>query len=68
MAFPRYTGADGVEEFCRRLVETEGVLLLPASVYTSDLAVVPADRFRIGVGRRDPGPALAALHRYLDRR
>jgi aspartate/methionine/tyrosine aminotransferase len=65
VAFPRYRGSDGVEEFCRRLVETEGVLLLPASVYASDLAVVPADRFRIGVGRRDPGPALEAFGRYL---
>jgi aspartate/methionine/tyrosine aminotransferase len=65
VAFPRYRGPDGVEEFCRRLVETEGVLLLPASVYASDLAVVPADRFRIGVGRRDPGPALEAFGRYL---
>lgn len=67
VAFPRYRGADGVEEFCRRLVETEGVLLLPASVYASELATVPADRFRIGVGRRDPGPALEAFGRYLQR-
>jgi aspartate/methionine/tyrosine aminotransferase len=65
VAFPRYRGPDGVEEFCRRLMETEGVLLLPASVYASDLALVPADRFRIGVGRQDPGPALEAFDRYL---
>lgn len=65
VAFPRYRGADGVEEFCRRLVESEGVLLLPAGIYRSEVAEVPRDRFRIGVGRRDPGPALAALERYL---
>jgi hypothetical protein len=46
-------------------VETEGVLLLPASIYASDLAAVPADRLRLGVGRRDPQPALAALGRFL---
>jgi aspartate/methionine/tyrosine aminotransferase len=69
VAFPRYLGADGVEAFCRDLVETAGVLLLPAGVFASDLAPVPADRFRIGVGRLDPGPALAALDGYLaDRR
>ena len=68
VAFPRYLGGDGVEAFCRELVETEGVLLLPASIYASDLAPVPADRFRIGVGRRDPGPALAALEEFLARR
>lgn len=69
VAFPRYLGEDGVESFCRDLVETAGVLLLPASVYASDLAPVPTDRFRIGLGRRDPGPALAAFERFLsDRR
>lgn len=65
VAFPRYLGTDGVEAFCRDLVETAGVLLLPASLYASDLAPVPTDRFRIGVGRRNPGPALAAFDRFL---
>jgi hypothetical protein len=51
--------------FCRRLVEVAGVLLLPADVFESALGDVPADRFRIGVGRRDPGPALAALGEFL---
>ena len=68
VAFPRYLGADGVEAFCTELVETEGVLLLPASIYASDVGEVPADRFRIGIGRRDPGPALAALESFLARR
>ena len=65
VAFPRYLGSDGVEAFCRELVETEGVLLLPASIYASDLATVPKHRFRVGVGRHDPAPALAALERFL---
>jgi aspartate/methionine/tyrosine aminotransferase len=65
VAFPRYLGADGVEAFCTELVETEGVLLLPASIYASDVAAVPADRFRIGSGRRDPEPALAAFESFL---
>jgi aspartate/methionine/tyrosine aminotransferase len=65
VAFPRYLGADGVETFCRELVETEGVLLLPASIYASALAPVPPDRFRIGVGRRDPEEGLAAIDRFL---
>ena len=65
VAFPRYRGEDGVESFCRELVETEGVLLLPASVYASTLAPVATDRFRIGLGRRHPAPALAAVDRFL---
>ena len=67
VAFPRYLGAEGVEEMCRELLERQSVFLLPASIYRSDLAQVPEDRFRIGVGRRDPGPALAAFDAYLDR-
>jgi aspartate/methionine/tyrosine aminotransferase len=65
VSFPRYLGADGVDSFCRDLVEREGVVVLPASIYRSDLGPVPADRFRIGVGRRDPEPALAAFDRFL---
>jgi aspartate/methionine/tyrosine aminotransferase len=77
VAFPRYRGADGgdgsggggglddAEAFCAGALAAEGVLLLPPSIYSSQVADTPTDRFRIGVGRRDPGPALAALERYL---
>ncbi|MEJ7725573.1 MAG: hypothetical protein WKH47_00980 [Actinomycetes bacterium] len=54
-----------METFCRRAVEEAGVLLLPASLFASGIADVPTDRFRIGVGRRDPGPALHALRGLL---
>jgi aspartate/methionine/tyrosine aminotransferase len=67
VAFPRYLGADGVEAMVRRAVEDEGVVLLPSSIYRSELGEVPADRFRVGVGRRDPEPGLAALERSLER-
>jgi len=65
VTFPRYRGAEGVEELCRGLLERDGVLLLPASLYRSGLAAVPQDRLRIGVGRRNPGPALEAFDAYL---
>ncbi|MFJ2647452.1 aminotransferase class I/II-fold pyridoxal phosphate-dependent enzyme [Streptomyces sp. NPDC087420] len=68
VAYPRYLGADGVEEFCARLVQEAGVLLLPASVYRSELTATPADRFRIGVGRADPAPALDAFSAWLRKR
>ncbi|MBL9034064.1 MAG: aminotransferase class I/II-fold pyridoxal phosphate-dependent enzyme, partial [Rhodospirillaceae bacterium] len=51
VAFPRYLGSDGVESFCHRLAEEAGIVLLPASIYTSSLNPVAADRFRIGFGR-----------------
>ena len=65
VCFPRYLGADGVEAFTRDLLAEAGVVLLPASMYASDVAPVPADRFRIGVGRKDPEPALAAFDGFL---
>jgi aspartate/methionine/tyrosine aminotransferase len=68
VAFPRYRGADGVEVMCHDLVEQVGVLLLPASIYRSELRPTPTDRFRIGVGRRNPGPALAAWSDWLTTR
>jgi len=68
VSFPRYLGPDGVDAFCRDLVEQAGVVLLPASIYASDLGPVPVDRFRIGVGRADPEPALAAFSAFLAER
>lgn len=66
VSFPRYLGADGSDAFARRLVEEGGVLTLPASIYTSSLATVPTDRFRIGFGRTSMPATLAALGAYLD--
>ncbi|WP_354644484.1 pyridoxal phosphate-dependent aminotransferase [Kitasatospora camelliae] len=68
VAYPRYLGPDGVEEFCTRLVEEAGVLLLPASIYHSDLTPTPTDRFRIGVGRAEPEAGLTAFRTWLKAR
>jgi aspartate/methionine/tyrosine aminotransferase len=68
VAYPRYLGADGVERMCIELVEHEGVLLLPASIYRSELTTTPTDRFRIGIGRRDPEEALQRWGAWLDNR
>ena len=68
IAFPRYLGAEGVDEFCRASVEESGVLLLPNSVYQSRVSPVPSDRFRIGFGRRNLPEALAALDEHLTTR
>jgi len=65
VAFARYLGKDGVEEHCRRLVEEKGVLLLPSSLFVSDLLPVPMDRFRVGVGRRNIDAGLAAWREFL---
>jgi aspartate/methionine/tyrosine aminotransferase len=65
VAYPRYLGPSDAESFCVQLVEDTGVLLLPPSIYTSELTPTPQDHFRIGVGRRDPEPALDAVATWL---
>lgn len=66
VAFVRYLGRDGVEEHCRRLVEEAGVLLLPSSLFVSELLPVPQDRFRVGFGRQDMQAGLEAWRRFLE--
>jgi aspartate/methionine/tyrosine aminotransferase len=65
IGFPRYLGRDGLEAFARELVERSGVLLLPASVYRSELGATPEDRFRIGFGRENMEAGLEALRGHL---
>ena len=45
--------------------EEAGVLVLPSSIYSSDLGAAPQDRFRIGLGRRGLAEGLAAMNTYL---
>jgi aspartate/methionine/tyrosine aminotransferase len=67
VGYPRYKGRDGVESLCAGLLEGVGVLLLPASLYRSELLATPPDRFRIGFGRSDLAPGLEAMRAGLDR-
>jgi len=68
MAFPRYLGPEGVEEFARAMVEEAGVLLLPSTIYHSRLGAVPGDRFRLGFGRENLDEGLRAMEAQLSRR
>jgi aspartate/methionine/tyrosine aminotransferase len=65
IGYPRYRGPEGVEDFCARLVAEHGVMLLPASIYRSELTPTPRDRFRIGFGRQDFAVGLAAMESAL---
>ncbi|MBT8099141.1 MAG: aminotransferase class I/II-fold pyridoxal phosphate-dependent enzyme [Gammaproteobacteria bacterium] len=64
-AYPRYNGSDGVETFTRSLVEQAGVLLLPSTIYHSELNATPTDRFRLGFGRTGLDAGLAAMDAYM---
>jgi len=67
VAFIRYKGADGVEEFTRRVVEEAGVFFLPSSVYRSDLTPVPENCLRIGFGRLHVPEGVTVLRNWLQR-
>lgn len=63
IAFPRLCTEMPIEQFAAELVEQEGVLLLPGSVYDH-----PGNHFRIGFGRTNMPEALAGLQRFAQRR
>ena len=58
VGFPELLHGD-VDDFAARLVEREGVLILPASQFG-----YPGNHFRLGFGRRDMPEALAKLERF----
>jgi aspartate/methionine/tyrosine aminotransferase len=63
IGFPRLLAATPIDDFARRLVADEGVLLLPGSIYEHS-----GNHFRIGFGRRNMPEALARLERFASAR
>ncbi len=61
IGYPRLIGKDA-DEFCKDLVETTGVLLLPGTLYDD-----PDNHFRIGFGRKNFPEALLRLEKFLGR-
>ena len=66
MAFPKYKGSEGVEQFCLSLIENSGILFLPSTIYRSELSDTPGDRFRLGFGRSGLDQGLAALTDHME--
>ena len=62
VGFPRLCTnvAGAVDDFCARLVQSEGVLLLPGSQFQH-----PGNHFRIGFGRTDMPQALERLEDFI---
>jgi aspartate/methionine/tyrosine aminotransferase len=63
IGFPRLVADITIDDFARELVDEEGVLVLPGSVYGH-----PDNHFRIGFGRRNMPEALARLERFASAR
>jgi aspartate/methionine/tyrosine aminotransferase len=60
IGFPRLLGDETIDDFAARLVEAQGVLLLPGSQFG-----YPGNHFRIGFGREDLPTALERLEAFL---
>ncbi len=60
IAFPKLTMEKEVAEFCKDLVEKQGVMFLPAEVYD-----FPVNHFRIGFARKNLPEAITEVRNYL---
>jgi aspartate/methionine/tyrosine aminotransferase len=67
-AFPRYVGAGSAEAFAAALVREAGVLILPASLWSTPLAAIPRDHVRLGFGRETVSSALEVFESFLAQR
>ena len=67
-ACPRFRGREGAAAFARNLAAEDGVLVLPSVLWHSDLASIPVDRLRLGLGRVGSDDALGILADHLQRR
>ena len=66
IGYPKYLGDEGVEAFCENLIENHSIMLLPSSVYQSELGATVGDHFRIGYGRIKMKDGLEALEIALN--
>ena len=62
VGFPEITAALSVDGFAQDLLEAEGVLIAPASIFGHS-----GNHFRLGFGRTDLPIALAGLEAFMDR-
>lgn len=61
VAFPLWTGPGTVEALCEGLIEQQGVMVVPGSLFDQ-----PGRHFRVGLGRRGFAAALERIGEYLD--
>ncbi len=62
IGFVKLKLTEKVDDFCERLVDDMGVLLLPASIYD-----IKTNHFRIGFGRKNMPEALELFIRFLNK-
>lgn len=60
VAFPEWKGESQVEDFCQVVLERQGVMVVPGSLFGSK-----GNHFRVGLGRRNFPEALEHVGAYL---
>ncbi len=61
VAFPEWLGPGPVEQFCQAVLEKQGVMIVPGSLFD-----FPGNHFRIGLGRKNLPEALEMVAKYLE--
>ena len=56
IAFPRWLGAQSVEQFAEKMVIRRGIMIVPGSMFG-----FPGSHFRVGLGRKNLPEILAIL-------
>jgi aspartate/methionine/tyrosine aminotransferase len=60
VAFPQWLGSEPVEQFCQGVLDQQGVMIVPGSLFE-----FPGKHFRIGLGRKNFNEALEQVNAYL---
>ncbi|MBF0258368.1 MAG: aminotransferase class I/II-fold pyridoxal phosphate-dependent enzyme [Desulfamplus sp.] len=60
VSFPEWLGEIPVEQFCKKVLEHRGVMIVPGNLFGFS-----GNHFRIGLGRKNFGEAIAILNGYI---
>jgi aspartate/methionine/tyrosine aminotransferase len=61
VAFPQWKGDGSVERFCHDVLDQQGVMIVPGSLFE-----YPGNHFRVGLGRKNLCEALERVNVYLE--
>jgi aspartate/methionine/tyrosine aminotransferase len=60
VAFPEWLGPGSIEQFCQAVLDQQGVMIVPGSLFDSH-----GNHFRVGLGRKNLPEALFQVGEYL---
>ena len=60
VAFPEWLGDRSVEQFCQEILEKQGVMIVPGSLFDFH-----GKHFRVGLGRKNLPAALSQVEEFL---